>query len=202
MQQRYYDPIAGRFLSVDPVTTDADTGYAFNRYAYANNNPYRYTDPDGRDAWYKEPSASSVTQLATVTIVAQRITAPAAPSISLTASTTAMRGAVGLGLLTYSKPLGAPSEMCGVMACGLSYAKPPKQSGLGEQRPDNAPPGTLGLDEAGRKLGWDKDKTHGVKNGATGGMAGGRTWIGVAPDGTVGINEGGSWSPQGHYDGL
>ena len=26
MQQRYYDPIAARFMSNDPVTTDADTG--------------------------------------------------------------------------------------------------------------------------------------------------------------------------------
>ena len=48
MQQRYYDPIAGRFLSVDPVTTDAKTGAMFNRYEYAKNNPYRYVDPDGR----------------------------------------------------------------------------------------------------------------------------------------------------------
>jgi RHS repeat-associated protein len=48
MQQRYYDPIAGRFLSVDPVTTDAKTGGQFNRYVYAENNPYRYIDPDGR----------------------------------------------------------------------------------------------------------------------------------------------------------
>jgi hypothetical protein len=51
MQQRYYDPIAGRFLSVDPVTTDAATGQLFNRYNYANNNPYKYTDPDGRFPW-------------------------------------------------------------------------------------------------------------------------------------------------------
>jgi RHS repeat-associated protein len=49
MQQRYYEPLAGRFLSVDPVTTDANTGGSFNRYDYANNSPYRYTDPDGRD---------------------------------------------------------------------------------------------------------------------------------------------------------
>ena len=48
MQQRYYEPLAGRFLSVDPVTTDANTGSSFNRYVYGNNNPYRYTDPDGR----------------------------------------------------------------------------------------------------------------------------------------------------------
>jgi RHS repeat-associated protein len=48
MQQRYYDPVAGRFLSIDPVTTDANTGSSFNRYAYAKNNPYVYVDPDGR----------------------------------------------------------------------------------------------------------------------------------------------------------
>ena len=49
MQQRYYDPIAARFLSMDPVTTDANTGAAFARYEYAQSNPYRYTDPDGRE---------------------------------------------------------------------------------------------------------------------------------------------------------
>jgi RHS repeat-associated protein len=49
MQQRYYDPAAGRFLSVDPVTTDGDSGSSFNRYAYANNSPYKYNDPDGRN---------------------------------------------------------------------------------------------------------------------------------------------------------
>ena len=49
MQQRYYDPYAGRFLSTDPVLTDANTGSSFNRYVYANNNPFRYIDPDGRD---------------------------------------------------------------------------------------------------------------------------------------------------------
>jgi RHS repeat-associated protein len=48
MQQRYYDPVAGRFLSIDPVTTDANTGDMFNRYNYAYNNPYKYVDPDGR----------------------------------------------------------------------------------------------------------------------------------------------------------
>ena len=48
MQQRYYDPVAGRFLSIDPVSTDANTGTSFNRYKYAANNPYKYIDPDGR----------------------------------------------------------------------------------------------------------------------------------------------------------
>jgi len=51
MQQRYYDPGIGRFLSVDPVEADADSGDNFNRYAYANNSPYTFTDPDGRNAF-------------------------------------------------------------------------------------------------------------------------------------------------------
>lgn len=38
-----------RFLSADPVKTDQKDGTNFNRYWYANNNPYRFTDPDGRE---------------------------------------------------------------------------------------------------------------------------------------------------------
>lgn len=51
MQQRYYDPIAGRFLSVDPVVTDANTGKGFGLYTYVDNNPYAKIDPDGRDPY-------------------------------------------------------------------------------------------------------------------------------------------------------
>jgi len=48
MQQRYYDPELGRFLSVDPIEANGLTGANFNRYKYALNNPYKFTDPDGR----------------------------------------------------------------------------------------------------------------------------------------------------------
>jgi RHS repeat-associated protein len=48
MQQRYYDPVAGVFLSADPVAVRS-AGDNFHRYRYANNNPYRYVDPDGRE---------------------------------------------------------------------------------------------------------------------------------------------------------
>jgi len=54
MQQRYYDPLLGRFLSVDPVTAYSSPGANFNRYWYASNNPYRYYDPDGRKPKDKE----------------------------------------------------------------------------------------------------------------------------------------------------
>jgi RHS repeat-associated protein len=47
MQARYYDPVIGRFYSNDPVGFKGV--HSFNRYAYANNNPYKYTDPDGRE---------------------------------------------------------------------------------------------------------------------------------------------------------
>lgn len=50
MQQRYYDPQIGRFLSVDPVTAYEKPGQNFNRYWYANVNPYKFSDPDGRNA--------------------------------------------------------------------------------------------------------------------------------------------------------
>jgi RHS repeat-associated protein len=45
MQQRYYDPGIGAFLSTDPVTALKGP---FNRYWYANANPYKFKDPDGR----------------------------------------------------------------------------------------------------------------------------------------------------------
>ena len=48
MQQRYLDPQLGVFLSVDPVTAYEQPVGQFNRYRYANGNPYRFVDPDGR----------------------------------------------------------------------------------------------------------------------------------------------------------
>ena len=50
MQARYYDPSIGRFLAMDPVGFDESNPQSFNRYAYANNNPYLFVDPDGRVA--------------------------------------------------------------------------------------------------------------------------------------------------------
>jgi len=49
-QQRYYDPLVGTFLSIDPVAADPGTGGNFNRYWYANDNPYTFVDPDGEFA--------------------------------------------------------------------------------------------------------------------------------------------------------
>jgi RHS repeat-associated protein len=48
MQQRYYDPVLGLFVSVDPMPVDMTNGSNFNRYWYANSNPLTLMDPDGR----------------------------------------------------------------------------------------------------------------------------------------------------------
>ncbi len=45
---RYYDPAVGRFLGIDPVDYQDGNLHSFNRYAYGNNNPVRYVDPNGQ----------------------------------------------------------------------------------------------------------------------------------------------------------
>ncbi|MBI2344125.1 MAG: hypothetical protein HYV02_07315 [Deltaproteobacteria bacterium] len=47
---RDLDPTWGRFLTPDPVVSDPTDAQAYNRYAYARNNPFRYTDPTGYSA--------------------------------------------------------------------------------------------------------------------------------------------------------
>jgi RHS repeat-associated protein len=47
MQARYYDA-GGHFLSVDPVGATPGNIFNINRYAYANDNPIRFVDPEGR----------------------------------------------------------------------------------------------------------------------------------------------------------
>jgi RHS repeat-associated protein len=50
MHARYYLPVAGRFLSIDPTWDSADVtrGQTWNRYAYVVNGPVNTNDPDGR----------------------------------------------------------------------------------------------------------------------------------------------------------
>jgi len=48
MGARYYDPIVGRFMVMDPVCVNPEDPRTYNRFAYAANNPYKYVDTDGR----------------------------------------------------------------------------------------------------------------------------------------------------------
>jgi RHS repeat-associated protein len=47
---RWYDPVLGRFQGVDPSSFNEINPQTFNRYAYGNNNPYKYKDPNGKVA--------------------------------------------------------------------------------------------------------------------------------------------------------
>jgi len=78
MQQRYYDPIVGRFLSVDPLDS-VGAGQGFNRYHYAAGNPYRFVDPDGRCA---KVTGSQIC-LRTLTSVAMRMLQPSADKVDM-----------------------------------------------------------------------------------------------------------------------
>ncbi|WNO10574.1 RHS repeat-associated core domain-containing protein [Teredinibacter sp. KSP-S5-2] len=58
---RYYDPEIGRFISRDPahvLSHIENNPHIFNRYAYANNNPYKFIDPDGRFSVYVETAGT------------------------------------------------------------------------------------------------------------------------------------------------
>jgi RHS repeat-associated protein len=49
MGARYYNPLLGRFISIDPAPIDDGDPRSVNRYSYAANNPFGYVDPDGRE---------------------------------------------------------------------------------------------------------------------------------------------------------
>ena len=48
---RYYGNNMGRFMSPDNFGGHLEDPQTLNKYAYAGNNPLRYTDPSGHDFW-------------------------------------------------------------------------------------------------------------------------------------------------------
>jgi RHS repeat-associated protein len=75
---RYYDHKSYRFNSVDPVINKTEALYnpqAWNLYAYCNNNPITYYDPDGRfiivAPWLVNPATiAAITAAATAGAIA------------------------------------------------------------------------------------------------------------------------------------
>jgi RHS repeat-associated protein len=110
MQARYYDAQVSRFLSVDPVEFDGTNPFAFNRYAYANNNPYKYSDPTGtcvQDACVIETVALTNAIIATgVIIAAAPLTIRLADAIG-----DALSGAMNSGEQEPSGTQGAPPDV-------------------------------------------------------------------------------------------
>ena len=56
---RMYWPAAGRFVSADSIVPRPGNPQAFNRYAYALNNPLRFTDPSGHSVDAPQPGCPS-----------------------------------------------------------------------------------------------------------------------------------------------
>ncbi len=46
---RWYDPALGRFVQADTLIPQPGNPQAWDRYAYVENNPLRYTDPSGHE---------------------------------------------------------------------------------------------------------------------------------------------------------
>ena len=119
--QRYYDQSIGRFLSVDPVTANSANGSNFNRYKYAENNPYRFTDPDGRQSreleyeykrsgarappisdkdWLRKPLAYALGGVVAAPVVGFLATSASASSVGTLSADIAMGDALGGASLT------------------------------------------------------------------------------------------------------
>jgi RHS repeat-associated protein len=72
LNNRYLDPVLGRFVSVDPLvslTRDA--------YGYGNNNPITYSDPTGLEAgsWYDDSNTYAASEKARPLASAAEVTA-------------------------------------------------------------------------------------------------------------------------------
>jgi len=107
MQQRYYDPGLGRFLSIDPSGVNVDDPRTFNRYMYAANNPYKYTDPDGRIVFLALVPA--VLKAIDIAITAAEVTA-AAQSGGTTAVASVVAESVATSLVPGGKILSKLSK--------------------------------------------------------------------------------------------
>ncbi len=66
---RYYDPVVGRFMSVDPWGGDLSNPQTLNKYAYVVNNPLKYVDPTGE---YAQLFSSAARALPAINQAAQK----------------------------------------------------------------------------------------------------------------------------------
>jgi RHS repeat-associated protein len=104
---RYFRPETGRFDGVDPVHFVPPNVHLFNRFAFASNNPYKFTDTDGHQsmrqahdprlfaeqAWARFSAGASAAAAATVDAAVSLV-----PGSAAYACASGGCGAVGWGL--------------------------------------------------------------------------------------------------------
>ena len=120
MQQRYYGTESGRFFSIDPVLPDGDGG-SFNRYWYAGDNPYRYTDPDGRMFGFDDLAGIFVGAIVNTTITVAQAEATGQPITPGDLAGAAVSGAIeGEGLVNAPETGGLTAAMAYAGAAGAA----------------------------------------------------------------------------------
>nr|WP_259639738.1 RHS repeat-associated core domain-containing protein [Pseudomonas syringae group genomosp. 3] len=82
MGARYYDPVLGRFMGMDPVDFQENNLHSFNRYTYVNNNPYKYVDPNGEYAFLIAPVIYALTALAGAVTVSSALSGGSGDQLS------------------------------------------------------------------------------------------------------------------------
>jgi RHS repeat-associated protein len=186
MGARHYDPLIGRFLSIDPVGFSEGNPHSFNRYAYANNNPVKFVDPDGRFALQWAIPAFLITAY----VVAQ-IPPEKREELALQAQSE-LRRLLNPKISHSPGPVISKSEGqdkgSGADTEDQQKAKPDR-----EQRPYDVPTGTKPIDQDKR---LDRQKIHDIKRQLG---AQPKDWVGVDRDGNIWTNEAGSGTNQGHY---
>lgn len=162
---RWYDPRLGRFMAIDPVGFKEGNIQSFNRYAYANNNPYKFVDPDGREAIFDQYADSdehsatgrdigiaiSVTLGAPVSLLASALSPEAALVFGILSTGGDVEGVIGRGVTKGTDklnpkliqenprnliPIQTKSEMSGSQVKRLT--KDMKQNGFDQSKPVDA----------------------------------------------------------------
>ena len=63
---RWYDPYLNHFAQPDSIVPGPGNSQAWDRYAYTLNNPLKYIDPSGHDAWWCTTASCSYTYYANI----------------------------------------------------------------------------------------------------------------------------------------
>lgn len=159
MDQRYYDPQIGRFLSSDPMQVDTTSAWNFNRYNYANNSPYKFTDPDGRGAVCDSTPGGCGMRPLTAAESQRREEAYASAGGAILDNTPIIGDAKGIVEVSRNPSLiGAASVLVGLLPGGDSTAGAMRtSSNIAENaakgaRAENAVAAALGDQVAGRRV--------------------------------------------------
>jgi RHS repeat-associated protein len=156
MKARFYAPSQHRFLTPDPIHFVDDNPFTFNRYAYGNNNPYKYTDPTGELGLLIHAFQKGLPVEGAVTISQAGNTSMAAGGAAIIVSVDTLSGGRGLlknavvGVRAVAKVIDAAKGAADVGRAG-------KQARLRELANDD----TLGSADRG----WIKQELNSIERG-------------------------------------